>query len=121
MRKTVTGNSRPGHEGKAQERSMAGRPVLEKTTQGLQTTKRREQRQKASIAACRRSGFDGFEILQILADWHGWQRIVITSAPGITEHTITNDWNRSKSAKKYWPVETPKLVNGKERVAPNVA
>jgi hypothetical protein len=80
---------------------MAGIPIIEKTTQQPRTAKRNEQRQKVFITACRRSGFDGFEILQILADWYGWQRIVITSAPGITEHTITNAWSQSKAEKKY--------------------
>ena len=65
------------------------------------TAKTTEQRQKAFIAACRRSGFEGFEILQILADWYGWQKLVITSAPGITEHTVTNAWSQTDTEKKY--------------------
>jgi hypothetical protein len=76
---------------------MADRPILKKTMQPPQTAKKMEQRQTALVAACRRSGFDGFEIIQILADWYGWQKVVITSAPGIIEHAITNAWSQSKA------------------------
>jgi hypothetical protein len=74
---------------------MAGRPIKETKTR-TPIAKRKKDRQKALIAACRRSGFDGFEMLQILADLYGWQKLVITSAPGITEHTITNAWSQSR-------------------------
>jgi hypothetical protein len=50
--------------------------------------------------ACRRSGFDGFEIVQILADWYGWQRVTINPAPGIIEHTVNNAWSQSQADKE---------------------
>jgi hypothetical protein len=74
---------------------MADRPPSEKTQRRPQTAQTKAQRQTTLIAACRRSGFDGFEIIQILADLYGWQKVVITSAPGIIEHTITNAWSQS--------------------------
>jgi len=77
---------------------MAG-PAI--TKEDKATAKRNERRQKALITACRRSGFGGFEIVQILADWYGWQKVKIASAPGITEHTITNAWSQSKAEKQY--------------------
>jgi hypothetical protein len=73
---------------------MARQPIIKARKPGT-NGKTEEQRQKEFIASCRRSGFDGFQIVQILADWYGWQRVTITSAPGITEHTITNAWSQS--------------------------
>jgi hypothetical protein len=73
----------------------------QKATERRATAKTKATRQKALLAACRRSGLEGFEILQILADWYGWQKLVITSAPGITEHTVFNAWSQSKAEKKY--------------------
>ena len=57
----------------------------------------KDQCQLEIITACRHSDLDGFEIVQILADFYGWQKVVITSAPGITEHTVTNAWSQSKA------------------------
>jgi hypothetical protein len=98
----------PGRSLSLTRDSMAGspitktdKPITKKTKQLPPNAKRKEQQQKVLIAACRRSGFDVFEILQILADLYGWQRIVITSAPGIREHTITNAWSQSKAEKNY--------------------
>ena len=65
------------------------------------TAKTRAKRQKALLAACRRFGFDGFDIVQILSDFYGWQKVVITSAPGIVEHTITNAWSQSTTERNY--------------------
>lgn len=75
---------------------MARRPIIKAPKQPM-VTKTKGHRQEAFITACRRSGFDGFEIIQILADLYGWQKVVITSAPGITEHTITNAWSQLKT------------------------
>ena len=81
---------------------MAESPMAKTMTTRKQPTKSKlELRQEALIVLCRRSGFDGFEIVQILVDWYGWQKVVIASAPGITEHTITNAWSQSQAEKTY--------------------
>jgi hypothetical protein len=78
---------------------MAGRPITKANKR--KTITQPEKRQQAFIAACRRSGFDGFELLQILTDFYGWQKVIIASAPGITEHVITNAWSQSMAEKNY--------------------
>jgi len=88
-------------KGRTTAKSTDQRPITKQAKERRPTTKTKEQRQEAFVAACRRSGFDGFELLQILADWYGWQKVVITSAPGITEHTITNAWSQSKTEREY--------------------
>ena len=70
---------------------MPRRPIAKKIS------KANDQCQLEIITACRDSGLDGFAIVQIMADFYGWQKVVITSAPGITEHTVTNAWSRSKA------------------------
>jgi len=63
--------------------------------------KTKAQKEAQSIAACRRSGFDGFDLVQILTDLYGWQKVMITSAPGITEHTVVNAWSQTATERKY--------------------
>jgi hypothetical protein len=75
-------------------------PVTKTARKRLPTSKSKEKRQEQFIAACRRSGFDGFEIVQILADWYGWQKVTITPAPGIIEHTVNNAWSQSQKDKE---------------------
>ncbi len=74
-------------------------PVTETATERRPAANSKEQRQELLVAACRRSGFDGFEIVQILADWYGWQRVTIAPAPGIIEHTVNNAWSKSQAVK----------------------
>ena len=63
--------------------------------------KTKAQKEAQFIAACRRSGFDGFDLVQILTDLYGWQKVMITSAPGITEHTVVNAWSQTATERKY--------------------
>jgi predicted transcriptional regulator len=87
-------------------KDMAGQPITKKTdiwepitkaeTERRPTTPAKERPQEVIITACRQSGLDGFEIVQVLADWYGWQRVTITPAPGIVEHTVTNSWSQSR-------------------------
>jgi len=65
------------------------------------TVKTKTQKEAQFIAACHRSGFDGFDLVQILTDLYGWQKVMITSAPGITEHTVVNAWSQTATERKY--------------------
>jgi len=89
---------------------MSGEPIKKtkkrqslpkKSKERRATTKTKAQREAEFIAACRRSSFEGFDLVQILTDFYGWQKVTIASAPGITEHTMTNAWSQSKAEQKY--------------------
>jgi len=89
---------------------MTAKPVIEETDERQPvtttakkrrpTTKSKGQRQELFVKTWRQYGFDGFEIVQILADWYGWQKVTISPAPGIIEHTVTNAWSQSQADKE---------------------
>jgi len=45
---------------------------------GRRTTKNSAERREDLLAAVKRSGFTGVEVIQILFEWYGWWKLEIT-------------------------------------------